>query len=153
LMNDFATYEIFWHWLWTALHHRATLTQPGASTKAGDKVTPELMGRLLDERTKAVEAYFADQDAKGIVSRFDRSKEPLVMDLLRQLLKHPCWFSYGSPVLLSIIEAEPAERVTMLTAIFSPSREAVVTKVQRGELPPVALTAYDYVYDALLSGN
>ena len=26
LMNDFATYEIFWHWLWTALHHGVELS-------------------------------------------------------------------------------------------------------------------------------
>jgi malate synthase len=54
LMNDFATYEIFWHWLWTAYHNRAELTQDGKSMKKGEKVTWKLVKRLLDERTVTV---------------------------------------------------------------------------------------------------
>jgi malate synthase len=139
LMNDFATYEIFWHWLWTALHHQVALTQDGKTTKAGERVTPELMNRLLDERTKDVDTYFAQQDAQGIVSRFDRSKAPLVMDLLRRQLLHPRWITYGSRVLLSIIEAAPAERDAILEAVFSASPDAVPAGP--------AKAAAGYVYD------
>src|SRR5437667_12692606 len=74
LMNDFATYEIFWHWLWTALHHGAVLSEDGVSTKKGDKVTPELIKGLLEERTETVSAYFAEWDCKGGMKRLVRKQ-------------------------------------------------------------------------------
>ncbi|HEU0168971.1 MAG TPA: hypothetical protein VFS62_14425 [Chloroflexota bacterium] len=139
LMNDFATYEIFWHWLWTALHHQVALTQDGQTTKAGDRVTPELMTRLLEERSKDVDAYFAQQDAQGVVSRFDRAKAPLVMDLLRRQLLHPRWITYGSRVLLSIIETSPAERDAIVDAVFRDSSDALPAGPAR--------EAVAYIYD------
>lgn len=147
LMNDFATYEIFWHWLWTTLHHQVELTEDGKTTKKAERVTERLMSRLLDERWKTVEEYFAEQDRQGMVSRFDRSKAPLVMDMLRRQLLHPRWIMYGSRVLLSIIESDEEEREQILAAVFSPSRQDVVGKVEAGELPEKVLSAYDYVYD------
>ena len=147
LMNDFATYEIFWHWLWTTLHHQVELTQDGESTQKGQRVDESLMVRLLDERWKTVEEYFAEQDRQGLVSRFDRSKAPLVMDVLRRQLLHPQWIMYGSRVLLSIIGSDKESLGHILTAAFSSSREDVVGKVQAGELPADVLVAFDYVYD------
>ena len=147
LMNDFATYEIFWHWLWTTLHHQQGLSRGGKTTQEGERVNESLMSRLLEERWRDVEAYFSEQDRQGIVSRFDRSKAPLVMEVIRRQLFHSQWIMYGSRVLLSIIEADEKEREQTLTAIFSPSRAEVVGKVETGELSPTALAAYDYVYD------
>ncbi|MBI3941225.1 MAG: hypothetical protein HY315_10355 [Acidobacteria bacterium] len=147
LMNDFATYEIFWHWLWTVVHHEVKLTQGGETTTRSEPITAALIGRLLDERTEAVKAYFAEQDRQGVSSRFDRGKAPLVMELLGRQLRHPQWITYGSRVLLSIVESDPQERDRILEAVFAPSREAVLGKVQAGELPPVALRCYEYVYD------
>ena len=48
-MNDFATFEIFWHWLWTLYHHK--------------RMTPELFTRLLQEQkghTAANRSYVVD---------------------------------------------------------------------------------------------
>ena len=140
LMNDFATYEIFWHWLWTVLHHQVELTQDGETTKKGDRVDETLISRLLDERWKTVEEFFADMDRQGIEGRFDRSKAPLVMDVLRRQLMHPDWIMYGSRVLLSIIESDEEKLQQVLSAVFSTSRES-------GELDPLVLAACNYVYD------
>ncbi len=139
LMNDFATYEIFWHWLWTALWHEATLTEDGLSTKKGDRVTRERMKRLLDDRREAVRAFFAEQDRQGIRSRFDRSKAGLVMEILERQLFFPRWIQYGSRVLDSVKEESEADARQILDAVFSDSRDE--------EWPPLALRAYDFVYD------
>ena len=141
LMNDFATYEIFWHWLWTALHRGVALTEDGESTKKGEPVTKELMKRLLDERTKTVEKYFAEQDRKGVKSRFDRAKAPLTMDILERQLFHPGWIQYGSRVLDSVKEEPEEVRKSILAAIFSRSRDAAA---KNGE---AALKVYDFTYD------
>ena len=55
-MNDLATYEIFWHFLYLTVFHRVELTADGPTTKKGDRVTPELFVRLLDERREDSEA-------------------------------------------------------------------------------------------------
>ncbi len=147
LMNDFATYEIFWHWLWTALHHGVKLTEDGESTKKGDRVTKKLIGRLLDERGMAVTEYFAQQDREGVRSRFDRRFAPITMDILRRQLGHPRWIMYGSRVLLSVVEAGETERKQILDAVFSGSREEVADRVKKGDWPSGILTAYDFVGD------
>ena len=147
LMNDFATYEIFWHWLWTALHHRVALTESGTSTKKGDDVTPELIKRLLGERKETVRGYFAEQDRKGVKSRFDRSKAAATMEILERQLFHPRWIMYGSRVLDSVKEEPETSRGQILDAVFTATRAAVAESVRKGDWTPVALAAYDFVYD------
>jgi len=142
LMNDFATYEIFWHWLWTALHHQSRLTERGEITKKGDRVTRKLIEYLLDERDEAVRYYFANQDRDGIRSRFDRQLAPVTMAILRRQLLHPRWIMYGSRVLLSIIESPDSERDRILDGIFSVSR----TGNRVGN-------AAEYVYDIFPAGR
>jgi len=141
LMNDFATYEIFWHWLWTAVNHQVALTEDGASTRKGDKVTRALIKRLLDERIRAVTAYFAEQDQKGIKSRFDRSKAGLVMEILERQIFHESWIQYGSRVLDSVKEESEEDCRIILGAVFSVSRDAAMKAGTH------ALGIYDYVYD------
>jgi malate synthase len=147
LMNDFATYEIFWHWLWTALHHQAALTEDGESTRKGDRVTRGLMKRLLDERSAAVKAYFAEQDRQGVKSRFDRTKAGLTMEILERQLFHPRWIQYGSRVLDSVKEEGESARKEILEAVFSDSRDEVARKAAGGEWSEAALRAHDFVYD------
>ncbi len=55
-MNDLATYEIFWHFLYLTVFHRVELTADGKYSKKGDRVTPELFLKLLDERRDTVKA-------------------------------------------------------------------------------------------------
>jgi malate synthase len=146
LMNDFATYEIFWHWLWTALRHESTLTEDGPATKKGDRVTRSLMKRLLDERSETVRRFFADQDRAGVKSRFDRTKAPLVMEILERQLFHPRWIMYGSRVLDSVKEVAEADRKPILDAIFSATREEAAKRGAEG------LEAHDYVFDVFAEG-
>lgn len=128
LMNDFATYEIFWHWLWTALHRHAVLTQDGKTTKKGEKVTNHLIQSLLNKRNLQVKKYFLDhpENPQG----FNRDLAWVVMDILEKQLFHPIWIPYGSRVLLSIIEKSPEERDQILKGLFSSSRAEVEALVQ-----------------------
>ena len=52
-MNDLATYEIFWHFLYLTVFHGVELTADGEMTKKGDRVTPELFLKLLAEIGRA----------------------------------------------------------------------------------------------------
>ena len=152
LMNDFATYEIFWHWLKTVVQHGVTLDEGGRYSKAGDKVTPELMKKLLSERSATVKEYFRKNPkskATGVAKKFDRSKAPLVMDVLAQQLLHPKWITYGSRVLLSLVQAEETgelSRDQVREAVFAESREILQAKLGK-DLPAKALEIHDYVYD------
>ena len=69
------------------------------------------------------------------------------MEILERQLLHPRWIQYGSRVLDSVKEEAEADARQMLEAVFSDSREAVASKVARGEWNPAALRAYDFVYD------
>ena len=57
-MNDLATYEIFWHFLYLTVYHGVELTDDGKISKKGDRVTPELFVKLLDERRDTVKELF-----------------------------------------------------------------------------------------------
>ena len=143
LMNDLATYEIFWHWLWTTVHREASLTEDGLATRKGATVGRQLMRRLIAERSAAVAAYFAEQDRRGVQGRFDRSKAGLVMNILERQIFHERWIQYGSRLLDSLKEESETDRGLILNAIFAGSREAAAEHGAR------ALAAYDYVYDVV----
>src|SRR5881409_2634543 len=57
-MNDLATYEIFWHFLYLTVFHGAELTADGKYSKKGERVTPALFMTLLDERRETVKELF-----------------------------------------------------------------------------------------------
>ena len=142
-MNDLATYEIFWHFLYLAVFHGVELTADGEMSKKGDRVTPELFMALLDERRETVKALFAKL---GVV--YEQTNAELVLSLLKRqvvettpdgrLVPQKRWIKYGSRVLLSIIEQPEAERTAILDGIFG-DRATVVS--------PAARRAYDFVYD------
>lgn len=143
LMNDFATYEIFWHWLWTAIHHEVNYEVADGTIQ---KLTWDTMKRFLDEHSanseKKINALIAEDRFT-----YDRRWSPIVMKLLERQLKHKRWIQYGSRVLLSVIERSDEEREQILDAVFSASREDVTAKINAGESPKSVLQAYDYVYD------
>ena len=58
-MNDLATYEIFWHFLYLTVFHGVRLTDDGKYSKKGEQVTPALFDRLLEERRQTVKDLFA----------------------------------------------------------------------------------------------
>jgi malate synthase len=156
-MNDLATYEIFWHFLYLAVYHGAEITDDGKMTRKGDRVTPELFVRLIDERRDTVKELF-----KTLNVVYEQTHAELVLQVLQRqvvdtdangkLVPQPRWIKYGSRVLLSIIEQPAADRDAILDAIFS-DRETVLAKLGRASDPAIrarlekALDAYDYVYD------
>jgi malate synthase len=156
-MNDLATYEIFWHFLALTVQHGVVLTADGQMTTAGERVTPDLFLRLLDERRETVRAFFA---SRGI--DYASTDADLVLDVLRRQVvedgsdgaarPRSRWIQYGSRVLLSIVERSPAERAAILHAIFADradtaARIDTATSDEARRLAELGLAAHDYVYD------
>ena len=156
-MNDLATYEIFWHFLYLAVYHGAELTADGKMSKKGERVTPELFVRLIDERRDTVKELF-----KKLNVTYDQTHAELVLQILQRqvvetapdgrLVPQTRWIKYGSRVLLSLIEQSDADREAILDAILS-DRDQVVARLNRATDPAArarlekALQAHDYVYD------
>ena len=142
-MNDLATYEIFWHFLYLTVFHGVELTGDGKYSKKGDRVTPELFLKLLDERRETVKDLF-----RKLGTDYDATNAELVLTTLKRqvvetrsdgrVVPQPRWIKYGSRVLLSIIEEQEPDRSAILDAIFTG---------RRGDLSGKALRAYDFVYD------
>ena len=158
-MNDLATYEIFWHFLYLAVFHRVELTADGPTTKKGERVTPELFVRLLDARREDVKQLFAklgvayeETDAELVLTVLERQVVATAPD--GTLVPQPRWIKYGSRVLLSIIEQSAADRAAILDAIFT-GRQTVLARLATASDPAVrlrmdkALQAHDYVYDVM----
>src|SRR5262245_31169347 len=157
-MNDLATYEIFWHFLYLTVFHHVELTADGQYSNKGERVTPELFLKLLDERRDTVKELF-----KKLQRDYDKTNAELVLTILKRqvvetrqdgrLVAQPRWIKYGSRVLLSIIEEEEPDRSAILDAIFS-DRDDVVLRVKEAKDPASlrmaqkALRAYDFVYDS-----
>jgi malate synthase len=157
-MNDLATYEIFWHFLYLTVFHGAELTADGKYAKKGDRVTPELFLKLLDERRDTVKELF-----KKLGTTYEKTNAELVLTVLRRqivderpdgrLVPQARWIKYGSRVLLSIIEEQEPERSAILEGIFSKSRGELVENVERAPegsaraLAHKVLRAHDFVYD------
>ena len=78
-MNDLATYEIFWHFLYLTVFHGAELTADGKYSKKGDRVTPELFLKLLDERRETVKELF---EKLGTV--YEKTNAELVLSILKR---------------------------------------------------------------------
>ncbi len=162
-MNDLATYEIFWHFIYLTVLHGAELTADGKYSKAGERVTPELFMKLIDERRETVKELF-----KKLGTKYEDTDAELVLQILKRqvvdsdggkLVPQKRWIKYGSRVLLSLIEQSKTDRDAILDAIFSKSRGDLVASVQRAGDGPAketvrrALRAHDYVYDVFESAE
>jgi malate synthase len=156
-MNDLATYEIFWHFLCLTVFHGVRLTADGRYSKKGDRVTPKLFLRLLDERRETVKQLFA---RLGIT--YEDTDAELVLEVLRRQVVETApdgtvvpqnrWIKYGSRVLLSLIEQTDADRQVILDAIFSDRDDVLAEPEGATDAPGLdlgrrALKAHDYVYD------
>jgi hypothetical protein len=156
-MNDLATYEIFWHFLYLTVFHRVELTADGKYSKKGDRVTPELFLKLLDERRQTVKELFVK-----LGREYEKTNAELVLTILRRqviearpdgrTVPQPRWIKYGSRVLLSIIEEPERDRSAILDGIFG-NRHELVTKLEQARDPAAralaekVLRAHDFVYD------
>src|SRR6266851_5685149 len=164
-MNDLATYRINVAWLWALVHHQAPITKDGhlrrqtltedgvviganaAPIKAGTRFTPELFQKVWEYHDEWTNAFFAEQDRRGDPARFDRSKAPVIMELLKRQLLSPRYIQHSARALFVVAQANPKERAQILDALFDLSRPEIVKRVQAGSLNESALTAHDYVHD------
>jgi malate synthase len=164
-MNDLATYRINVSWLWQLARHQAVITKDGQlqrkavtedgvvlaaggpDVKAGTRFTRELFDKVWDYHNEWTAELFAELDRKGDAGRFDRSKAPVIMELLKKQLLSPRYIQHSARVLFVVGEASAEERKQILEAIFDLSRDEVVKRVQAGKLTKRALAAHDYVYD------
>ena len=87
-MNDFATFEIFWHWLWTLHRH--------------GRMSLAVLERLVAGEVERVrKAYFG-----GSTAGYAASKWPSVFHIVKRLVVHPTMLPYGSHVLLAVVDED-----------------------------------------------
>ena len=164
-MNDLATYRIDVSWLWTLIHHQAAITKNGylkrpaltedgvvpavnaGEVKAGTPFTKELFLKVWDLHNEWTAQFFTELDRRGDPGRFDRTKAPIIMDLLKRQLLSPHYIQHSARVLFVAGQASREERVQILEAIFDLSREELLKRIGAGTLNHVVLSAHDYVYD------
>jgi len=164
-MNDLATYRIYVSWLWSLVQHQAVITKDGYlkapeltpdgvvpatnvfAVKAGTRFTPELFDKVYELHNDWTRAFFAELDRSGDPGRFDRSKAPLIMDLLKRQLQSPRYIQHSARVLFRVAEADAHLRAQVLDALFDLSREEIVKRVENGTMDKAALAAHDYVFD------
>ena len=164
-MNDLATYRINVSWLWTLAKHEAAITKDGhlqrslltedgvvlgtnaEPVKAGTRFTHDLFNKVWEYHNEWTAEFFAELDRRGDPGRFDRSKAPVIMDLLKRQLLSPHYIQHSARVLFVVGQASTHEREQIMQAIFDLSREEVARRVQSGKLSKAALAAHDYVYD------
>ena len=164
-MNDLATYRIDVSWLWTLAHHQAVITRDGYLNRAaltedgvelsaradkieaGTRFTPELLEKVWNYHNEWTAAFFAELDRRGDPGRFDRSKAPVIMELLKKQLLSPLYIQHSARVLFLVGQASRQERAQILEAIFDLSREQIIQRVAAGSLDQTALAAHDYVHD------
>ncbi len=156
IMNDFATYEIFWHWPLHLLATGAKLTKKGKTLRGTEyeEGTPvaDLIWDLLSERRKTVKEYFQAHPENPM--NFDREQANVIMDVLEKQFRNPEFIAFGARVLIALRGVEDAKtRSAIIDALFSP-REATVTKIQNARaqkqsqaLFKRALKDRDFVYD------
>ena len=69
------------------------------------------------------------------------------MEILKRQLLSPRYIQHSARVLFVSAPANEQERVQLLEAIFTLSREQVVKRVHEGTMNQSALDVHDYVYD------
>ncbi len=169
-MNDLATYRIYVSWLWTLAHHQAVITRDGHlkapeltedgiiparnafEVKAGTRFTPELFNKLWELHNQWTAAFFAELDHIGDPGRFDRSKAPVIMELLKRQLLSPRYIQHSARVLFAVAQGDERRRAEILDALFDLSRDEVVKRVDAGTMDKSVLAVHDYVFDIFDAG-
>jgi malate synthase len=164
-MNDLATYRIDVSWLWTLVQHEAVITRNGylqrpkltedgvvlaasaSEIKAGTRFTQDLFGKVWDCHNEWTAEFFAELDRRGDPGRFDRSKAPIIMELLKRQLISPRYIQHSARVLFVVGQATQRDRAQILDAVFDLSREELLKRVQANTISQSVLAAYDYVHD------
>lgn len=79
--------------------------------------------------------------------RFDRSKAPLIMDILQRQLTSPRYIQHSARLLFVAASMSEEETKTLLDAVFASSREQVAEMVRSGKLDKKLLKLHDYIHD------
>lgn len=164
-MNDLATYRIYVSWLWSLAHHQAPITRDGhllrqaltgdgvvlgkqaEPVRAGTPFDRALFEKVFAYHDEWTAAFFAELDRGGAPGRFDRSKAPVIMALLKRQLLSPRYVQHSARVLFIIGQASPALHDQLLEAIFDLPRDEVARRVASGRFDRAALEAHDYALD------
>ncbi len=168
-MNDLATYRIDVSWLWTLAFHQAAITKDGhlqrakltedgmvlvpgdEAVKAGTRFTKELFQKVWEYHGEWTSQFFAELDRMGDPGRFDRSKAPVIMELLKRQLLSPRYIQHSARVLFVMAEANDEQRKQLLDGIFDLSRGEIIKRVEAGSMTASVLAAHDYVFDIFAS--
>src|SRR5262249_33659644 len=152
-------------WLWSLAQHQAVITKDGSlkapeltedgvvpaknvlAVTAGTRFTPELFNKVWDLHNEWTKAFFAEQDRSGDPGRFDRSKAPLIMDLLKRQLLSPRYIQHSARALFVMAQTDAPKCSQILDGLFDLSREEIVQRVEAGTMDEAALAAHDYVFD------
>jgi malate synthase len=164
-MNDLATYRINVSWLWTLAYHQATITKDGylkrsaltedgvelaasaERVKAGACFNRELFNKVWDYHNEWTSEFFVELDRRHDPGRFDRSKAPVIMELLKRQLLCPRYIQHSARVLFVVGQANERDRAQIMDAVFDLSREEILKHVQSGSSKKLVLDAHDYIYD------
>jgi len=87
------------------------------------------------------------EEVRNNAPRFDRSKAPIIMEVLKKQLTSPRYIQHSARLLFVIAEADENGRKQILEAVFSSSRDEVVSKIKENKLDEVMLDIHDYIYD------
>src|SRR5260370_36652678 len=138
-MNDLATYRIAVLWLWTLVQDQAAITKDGYlqrpaltedgvvlaasafEVKAGTRFTRELFEKVWDYHNEWTAEFFAELDRRGDPGRFDRTKAPIIMEILKRQLLSPNYIQHSARLLFVVAQANEAERAQIMETIFDRS--------------------------------
>jgi malate synthase len=123
------------------------LGAPAEAVQAGARFDQALFEKVFAYHDEWTAAFFAEQDRSGAAGRFDRTKAPVIMALLRRQLLSPRYVQHSARVLFIIGQAEPRLHAQLLEAIFDLTRDEVARRVASGAFDPAALEAHDYALD------
>src|SRR5262249_35345477 len=109
--------------------------------------------KLWDCHIEWTSALFAELDRRVDPGRFDRSKAPIIMDILKRQLLSPRYLQHSARVLFVLAKANKQAGAQIPDALVDLSRAEVVRRVNAGSLSTADLHAHDYVYDAFAEGQ
>lgn len=138
------------------------LSKVYGSGEAYLKLSPYEEAAELVSKSLGIERSLALEEIKAAAPRFDRSKAPVIMDLLRRQLLSSRYIQHSPRVLFVIADKVKEKQNHILNAIYfvdekgkplfrddtgQPSREKLLEAVGSQKIPHYALEAHDYVYD------
>src|SRR5207245_8922999 len=79
------------------------------AVKGGTRFTKDLFDKLWDYHNQWTSAFFAELDRRRDPGRFDRSKAPVIMEILKRQLLSPRYIQHSARVLFVLAEATKEE--------------------------------------------